>query len=171
MYKAFVLLIWLTIIIGTGACSKDGGGPNSKLTEMGGSPHNAGGNHSPDFNLVEIIKGKTFAEKKSVTIGDAFDGYKYFVKKEWKQSPASNGKTYIDFIGWFDTKSFDIKDVQDGTSARGIDVKFAVYKDGSYGVVMVSRLEARSDGKLYENILDNRDAILTRIYENREIGF
>lgn len=171
MYNVLVLLISFTIIFGVGACSKDGGGENGKPAEVNHSPHNTGGNESADFNLVEIVKSKSFAGNASITIGNAFDGYKYFTKKEWKQSPASNGKTYIDFIGWFDTKSIDAKAMKDGVSARGIDVKFAVYNDGSFGVVMVSRLEAKSDGKMYEYLLEDRAAILTKIYGNKEIAF
>lgn len=171
MYNGLVLLISFAIIFGISACTKEGGGPNGKPAKAGRSPHNSGGNESSDFNLVEIIKGKSFEGNKSITIGNAFDGYRYFAKKEWKQSPSSNGKTYIDFVGWYKTGILDAAIGNNHNAVKGVEVKFVINRNGEFYVAMVSRIETGADGKLFLYPIENPKSIMDAIYANNEIKF
>lgn len=171
MYNALVLLISFTIVFGIGACSKEGGGPNGKPAEAKHSPHNSGGNESADFNLIEIVKGKSFDQNKSITIGNAFDGYKYFSRKEWKQSPASNGKIFIDFVGWYKAGILDAVVSNNRNAVKGVEVKFVITPNGEFYVAMVSKLETGADGKLVAHPMEDPKSFMDTIYTNKEMKF
>ncbi|WP_145017505.1 hypothetical protein [Geobacter argillaceus] len=121
--------------------------------------------------IADALKDKTLAGYESTTIGTAFDSYKYFTKKEWKETSAQNGKIYIDFIGWVGTNALDAVSIKDGVSARGIDVKFVINPDGSFFVGMVSKIDAKTDGTFYSYPLEDSAGLLTKIYANKEIAF
>jgi hypothetical protein len=52
-----------------------------------------------------------------------------------------------------------------------VDIKFVVTPDGSFGLAMISRLEAKTDGNIYSYPLEDSKAIIEKIYGNKEIKF
>lgn len=166
MNKSFLLTVTIAVFLCASACSKDGNGnPDKPSGER--SMHQSSKNETAGSGIADAIKMKTLAGYESTTIGNAFDSYKYFAKKEWKETTAQNGKIYIDFIGWLD----DAGGKTDGVSARALDVKFVINPDGSFIVAMLSKIEAKTDGKLYVYPLEDIGGMLAKIYANKEITF
>jgi hypothetical protein len=120
---------------------------------------------SGDSGLAKAIKNVKLSNYQSKTFGEAVDSYRYFSKKEWKETYSTNGKVYVDFTGWLKNSPFDTSAV----SARGIGIKFLVKADGSYAVVMVSKVEIKTDGNFYSEPLPDISAILNKLYGNIEI--
>ena len=121
--------------------------------------------------VVAAIRGKTLAGFKTVTIGEAFDTYRYFDKKEWKESRSTNGKIYVDFWGWFKESAIDEASRKNGIVARGVEVKFVVNPEGDFYLAMISRVEKGADGAEHDYPIDDKQSILKAIYGNREITF
>jgi len=132
-----------------------------------GAPERPVNPASGDSGLAKVIRGIKLPNYQSKTFGEAVDSYRYFSKKEWKESSSSNGKVYVDFTGWLKKGLFDATRV----SVRGIGIKFLVNPDGSYGVVMVSKVEIKTDGNLYSDPLPDISSILNKLYGNIEIKF
>jgi hypothetical protein len=122
-------------------------------------------------SLARALKKSRLAMYPSKTIGEAFEDYRYFVKREWRETPSVGGRIYVDFTGWFKTGWFDMRAIKERIASRGVGIKFLVNEDGSYGAVMASRVELRNDGKVYSQPLGNLDDILNKIYSNTEIRF
>lgn len=118
-----------------------------------------------DTGLAKVIKNVKLPNFESKTFGEAVDSYRYFAKKEWKETYSSNGKVYVDFTGWLKSSPFDTSSV----SAHGVGIKFIVKSDGSYAVVMVSKVELKTDGYLYSDPLPDISSILKKLYGNIEI--
>ena len=76
----------------------------------------------------------------------------------------------VDFVGWFGPDTLNENDIKDGVTGKGIDVKFVINPDGSYYVLMVSKIEAKSDGKVYGSELQDSTGVLTNIYANKKIS-
>jgi hypothetical protein len=120
-----------------------------------------------ESGLAKALKNAKLANYRSKTIGEAVDGYRYFTKREWKETRTSSGKMYVDFTGWFNKSNFDTSSVVQ----RGVGIKFMVRPDGNYAVVMVSKVEIRTDGVVHSDPLPESSPILNKIYGNTEIKF
>jgi hypothetical protein len=120
-----------------------------------------------ETGLAIVIKNVKLPNHKSKTFGEAVDSYRYFSKTEWKETSASNGKYYVDFTGWLKKNTFDTTAV----SARGVGIKFLVKTNGSYGVVMVSKVELKTDGNYHSEPMPDISSVLNKLYGNIEIKF
>lgn len=118
--------------------------------------------------LAEAVKKKNLLDYPSKTIGEAFGSYSYFNKREWSETFSASGKIYIDFIGWFNTSSLNAQNIKSGISAKGVEVKFVLNPDGPFFVAMVSRVEVKTDGKMYKYPLPDIKYVLDSIYANKE---
>ncbi len=171
MRKTIATGILLAVSFCMNACIKEEQTPKPNQPGQK-SVHGAKDDKAPAGNgLVDVLKGKSLADFSSPTIGQAFDGYAFFTKKEWKEARTSTGKVFVDFEGWFKSSSPGLFSGKGEASVKGIQVKFAVYPDGSYGVVMVSKIIGKGDGtNSYIPVADSK-AILEKIYANKEISF
>lgn len=149
----------------TGTATSNGGHSGTSASPSSNQPV------SGDVAVLETVKKQALPKFSKVTIGNAFEGYSYFKKREWKSIRTNANKYYIDFYGWFDAKIMDANSLKNGISQQGVSVKFVVNQDGSFGVVMVSRVEAKTDGSMYSYPLEDMKSILIKIYENKEIQF
>ena len=165
--KSLLLLFVLVFAIFSGACTKDE--TDSQDKHKAGTSGQSNGAESTTPGLINGIKRGKLVNYQSATIGTAFDSYKYLTNKEWKLEQ-QNKYFVVDFAGWFGPETLNEKDIKDGVTGKGIDVKFVINPDGSYYVLMVSKLEAKSDGKVYGSELQDSTAILTNIYANRKIS-
>ncbi len=134
-------------------------------------PRQSNGAEAPNAGLVNVIKNGKLVNYQSTTIGNAFDSYKYLTKKEWKTESLKSRHFTVEFIGWFEPDILNEKDIKDGVTGRGLDVKFVINPDGSYYVFMVSKIESKSDGKVYGYELQDSTGILANIYANKKIIF
>jgi hypothetical protein len=121
--------------------------------------------------LDEVIKKKILPDFPSMTIGQAFQNYGFFSKQEWSQTRSANDTYYIDCIGWFDTKLLDLTSIKNGIARQGVGFKFMIAQNGTFGLVMVSRIEAMTDGKIYSYPLEDARRFIAKIYEKKEIKF
>jgi hypothetical protein len=147
------------------AKSPHGGAPAGS-----GAPSGRGNSaKAPLMDMTTVLKQATLSAYKDVKIGEAFEKYRYLKKKDWHETRAAAGTFYIDFTGYTPTAWFDFKAKREGISAKGIEVKFVIHSDGTYGVGMISRVEVKSDGKTYRYPLGDAKSVLDAIYANRKI--
>lgn len=139
-----------------------------KLSVHGTAPVQVG---NQEKAMVTVIKKQPLKDFSPTPVGTVIDDYRFFTKKEWSESENSKGTVYVDVTGWMNSNTLDSKSIKNGISARGIQIKFAIYENGAFGVAMVSRVEAKTDGKVYAYPLEDRKGILDRIYANKEISF
>lgn len=171
MFKVAVEGILIVVLFCTVACIKEE--QSSKASQARQiTVHGTKDDKAPVSNgLVDVLKGKSLTDFPAATIGQAFDGYAFFSKKEWRETRTSTGKAFVDFNGWFKSNSTGLFGGKGEESVKGIQVKFAVYPDGSYGVVMASKIVKKADGTdSYEPIPDSK-SVLDKIYANKEISF
>lgn len=123
--------------------------------------------------ILESLKNNHLDVSSTKTIGEAFDAYKYAIKKQWRETPTNGGPYYIDYIGWFDISPFSSVALSEGVVNRGLEIKFAVHEDGETYIAMASRIDIKSDGMRYNTPIDPPEIkkIVAAIYENREITF
>lgn len=131
----------------------------------GGVPEKPVDPATGDSGLAKTIKNVKLPNYQSKTFGEAIGSYHYFSKKEWKETHSLNGSVYVDFTGWLKSSPFDTSSV----TARGVGIKFLVKSDGNYAVVMVSKVEIRTDGNVYSEPLSDISAVLNKLYSNVEI--
>jgi hypothetical protein len=165
--SALVLMLALSVLSWGCTKGKDEGGS----TQKSGPQMHLNEKTAKTVGLTEILKKQKLANYPTATIGEAFDAYTYFPRKEWKEAKPDNGKTYVDFIGWFNPGVLNEKEVKDGIVGRGIQVKFVINPDGSYSAAMVSRLDARPDSRVDVFPIVDSAGVLAKIYENKEIRF
>lgn len=75
---------------------------------------------SPDKN-ISLIKNEVLSFDKSLTIGEAFDGYSFFEDKKWKSFETDRKRQVVQFTGSF--KNADIM------ISEGIDSREKFYKE------------------------------------------
>lgn len=164
MRNTVLIVVVMLVCVPMSAMSKEGARSyqfHGAVTETPGNPADG------EAGLAKAVKKVKLPNYQSKTFGEAVDSYRYFSKKGWKETHSSNGKVYVDFTGWLKNSPFDTRAV----SARGIGIKFLVKSDGNYAVVMVSKVEIRTDGNVYSEPLPDVSTILNKLYGNVEIKF
>jgi len=175
--KTIVAMLCLCALVQTTVWAKEPGVIPAEKMKGGlqvhgsGKPELEGSAATGDSGLAKVIKNAQMPNYPSVTFGKAIDDYRYFTKREWSETRSTNGKIYVDFTGWLKIHFFDFGAIKSGTSARAVGIKFLVKPDGSYGIVMVSRVELKTDGVVYSYPTNNLQETLKMIYENKEINF
>ena len=167
-FKFFYVILVLVVIVFSGACTKES--PKVHDKQNAEKSAQSSGAEKENDGLVNAIKKGQLVNYQSTTIGNAFDSYKYLTKKEWKSESLKNQYITVDFIGWFESDTLNENDIKAGVTGKGLDVKFVINPDGTYYVIMVSKLEAKSDGKIYGEELKNITDILAKIYANKKIS-
>lgn len=152
-----VLIIIMSAALFAGACT------HKPTGAKGNAPVEAA---APQWSVAGVIKGLKLAKFESMTIGNAFDSYKYLKKKEWTWASLKGGEFTVDFIGWAEPTGEEIKA---GLKAKGIDVKFVIEPDGAYYVLMILKLQTGPDGKVSSSPLADTMGILAKIYANDKI--
>ena len=123
--------------------------------------------------ILLALKNNHLEVSSTQTIGEAFDKYKYAIKKEWRETPTKSGPYYIDYICWFDISPLSSVVLKESVIKRGLEIKFAVHESGETYIAMASRVDVKSDGMRYTTPLDPPQIkkFVTAIYENQEITF
>lgn len=114
------------------------------------------------------MKGMKLADYPSKTIGDAFDGYKHFTSREWKETRLPNMKVYLDFTGLQKMGVLDLK-TKKQTASEGVDIKFVINPDGRFYVGMVSKIKIMSDGYIYSTPVEDTKKVLDAIFANKPL--
>ncbi len=167
---ANIVKLCLIALLAAGCIKESSNVPEKTHGEA--KPSNNNVIESTNSDGAKIFKDKKLADYPSATIEEAFGRYAFLAKKEWKVQSSPRGKNvYIDFSGWFDSKTIDSSAKADGVKERGLEVKFVIYPDGSFRAAMVSKLEMKADGKRYAYPDADLNGVLTKIYSNQEIKF
>lgn len=131
-----------------------------------------GSSGKPDnTTFLEVLKKQKLANYPAVTIGVAFDEYRFFSKVTWKETPGTNGRIYCDVTGVIKDKAFKSLFRRDNVATRYLEVKLLVKPSGDYGVIMASRIDVKKDGKIEKFPIPDLKYLLDRIYANEEISF
>lgn len=153
-------------------CAKEGQKPQNVPSKVVSS-HGTGAETKPSDQpqgFVGIVTSQKLPPSNTRTIGTAFDEYRYFSSREWKETRNAAGKVYVDFKGLF-TSAPIAKSVKDGVSRQGVEVKFVVEPNGNFYVGMISRIDIMADGKMYLYPMGDGTKIVEMIYDNKEIAF
>jgi len=123
--------------------------------------------------VLEFLKNNHLEVSSTKTIGEAFDGYTYASKKEWRETQVPNGPFYIDYICWPEVSSTSLTAIKQGLVKRKLEIKFVIHKDGNIYIAMARRIDFKSDGMEYEVVIEPAviKTLVRTIYENREIAF
>lgn len=173
MYKVIISVILCGVTFVMAACSEKKVEPVKKQDTVSAkmSVHGDLSKQTDSVGLDEIVKKNTLPGFPPVPLGKAFSNYTHFTKQEWKETRVANGKSYIDCIGWLDTKKLDVATIKNGISMQGVQFKFVITNEGAFGLSMVSRVEAKTDGNLYFYPLADVKGVMEKIYDNKEIHF
>ncbi len=121
---------------------------------------------------ISMVKKGTLEFDKSISIGQAFDKYKYFKKTEWKELVTDNGKKVVQVEGIVDFKLFPedfyVIDKENIQEAR-IVAQFTINKDDTFNLSYYGQEMIKIDGK--EDAVRLNDYGVKRgikaIYENK----
>ena len=121
----------------------------------------------------DSVKNGVLKIEPSVTVGDAFNGYKYFSTKEWKAFKDSQNRQIVEFRGKVDIDKYSgtslplvgtltkekIKRAKEklGNPVFTYVAQFVVYKNGKtfelrYNGVHISRMDARTGKKKEDDV-------------------
>lgn len=102
-------------------------------------------------DVVSQVKEGVLAFDKSVTVGQALDGYQYFTSTNWSSFETSQGKTIVECSG-------DIKN-----SSMKLTIQFQINKDDTFGLAYAGLWQGE------EEISRGGLRYLRNVYENRVI--
>lgn len=172
MQRFSLIALSLFIILSFG-CSN---GPEGSQTTApkNGSPHSKGPGlqeSPPRQPFVVLVAKQKLPEFSSKTLGAMFDDYRFFSSRDWNETKTATGKVYVDFKGLFVTDALNLELVKKDIARQGVEIKFVVEPDGKFYVGMVSRIEVKTDGKMFMYPLKDGKKIVEQIYGNKEIVF
>ncbi len=172
MQKLFIVVTAALSLTLSGCSGKSPESRQEKGSKSGQKlVHTAADSKGDVVKFMDVLKTKSLPAYPSVTIGGALDSYPYFTRHEWSEIRANNGKIYIDCIGWFDGKALDAATLGRGVTAQGLAVKFVITTDGTFGLVMISKLESGVDGKVSSEPLEDLKGFAERLFGKKEIRF
>ena len=108
---------------------------------------------------VSMIKSGYLEFDKSLTTGQALDGYKYFKTKSWKPFVTEQGRRIVEFTGVVDMDNPDIKNnISKALYDASVPAKFKFYsvrtaiqfvinQDNTFKIQGISVLGTQNDGK------------------------
>lgn len=125
------------------------------------------------ITVVESLKKNSLNGYPQKTIGQAFDAYSKFTTKEWRESRGKDGKYYVDYFGWLPEQSLAPAVKASGVVKQGLNIKFAIQKDGTTYVTLGTKMSQLAGGQVQSDVipLSDVDKILNLIYADRELAF
>lgn len=99
---------------------------------------------------ISMVKKGTLEFDKSISIGQAFDKYKYFKKTEWKELVTDNGKKVVQVEGIVDFKLFpeDFYVIgKENIQEARIVAQFTINKDDTFNLSYYGQEMIKIDGK------------------------
>jgi hypothetical protein len=168
---------------------------DSTVAAMRGAstPAAAKANASPPAtaDYLSIVRNGVLDIDRSVTIGNAFDHYKYFHGPErWNALQTENGRIVVQVEGYIDLGKLDVADVRGAvanfelqlkeaermlTNVRKhivslrVTVEFVIMQDGGFEVRTAGAQAIKPDGALSPELIkkeEDVEKLLRAIYEN-----
>ena len=127
---------------------------------------------SKNDDLTFVKKGHT-SYNTSIAIGDAFDGYKYFGKKEWEAVKTPKGGRFVifkaelnpQFIGEINEACGTKNDPKKKIESQKWSVQFSINKENAIFVTGTQTLSIAADKTQKSGSLN--EALLKSVYENK----
>lgn len=127
---------------------------------------------------VGKVKNGYININKSITVGQAFDGYKFFGKKEWTAEKTDKGLRIVTFKtqvnqAYIDSINKEYKGKvgtiyeKDGLASRTITIQFTVNSDGTFKPSATKSVIILTTGKTIENSVMEFE--VENIYQNKLI--
>lgn len=150
----FVVVSIVMLAIGTVGCSKSGGGD------------------------VGLVKNGYMDIDKSITVGQAFDGYKYFTKKEWKAYKTEQGRRMVEFNGEFNINVPDSTQfTKDNIASSTIKLLFLINSDNTFEIVGGEQKNKKKNGENIDIMMDSNtimqmgmNSFIIPIYKNMNVN-
>lgn len=149
-------------------------------------------------NDEALIRNGYLDVDKSLTIGKAFDGYKYFKSKSWKAFKSDNGRRIVQFDGSFNLSSDKVvehcfqmlkaiggspgdpekKEIQDAVTKNKINekfksldlvVQFAINPDKRFEIKYMGIKTNFQGQEKEQNIGEGSEQTLKEIYDNQPL--
>ena len=124
-----------------------------------------------------IVKDGILDIDKSVTVGQAFDKYKYFKKVEWDDFETENGRDIVEVKGTFSDDYIDTKNeiVQNKLKSVILTTQFQINKDETFEIYAIDIEMTGENGKVV-NVGDGAsfvmiNQLLLEIYQNKIPSF
>jgi hypothetical protein len=124
---------------------------------------------------VALVKNGYLEFDKSITVGQAFEGYKFFTKKEWKAIKTEQGRKVIEFKGLLDLNNPNNNSPlfnQRKPSAVALVVRFIINADKTFEFADATMYGTVEDGSIQESGKlwnDYGERIVRSIYNNESI--
>lgn len=99
---------------------------------------------------ISLVKNGTLELDKSITIGQAFDKYKYFKNTEWKELVTDNGKKIVQVDGIIDKDRMVY--FKDRFKEIRITAQFTINPDDTFKFSYYGSQLTGLDGTMGENI-------------------
>lgn len=97
---------------------------------------------------ISSVKDGTMDFDSSITVGDAFDNYSYFVSTDWKSFETSNGRKIVEVKGFFSDKYPIFQKLKrNGVEELSLTVQFKVNKDDSFEISAIEMSAKNSVGE------------------------
>ena len=129
---------------------------------------------------LELVKTGTLEFDNSVTVGDAFDGYKYIKNPTWTTFQTDQGRTIVQMSAGVDPKDYSgtmipgVWEIDDQTAAYlnkngkfTYKVQFAVGKDGKTFSVHFVGIDAKFSALETKEIPDEKLETVQAAYNNQ----
>jgi hypothetical protein len=81
-----------------------------------------------------VVKNGTLDFDKSITVGQAFDKYKYFSSTKWKSFSTDNGKKIVEVEGVFKNEYLQHMAWEDQFASVSLIVQFTINKDDTFEI-------------------------------------
>jgi hypothetical protein len=125
---------------------------------------------------VSTIKNGTLEFDKSITVGQAFDKYKYFSSTKWKSFSTDNGRKIVEVKGDFKNEYLKHMRWEDQFASASLLVKFTINKDDTFEIsALALDFLTRNGDKKRQDIGANLTArqlntLLSELYNNKPIS-
>ena len=127
-------------------------------------------------NDVSTIKNGTLEFDKSITVGQAFDKYKYFSSTKWKSFSTDNGKKIVEVKGDFKNEYLQHMKWEDKFASASLIVQFTINKDDTFEIsALAFDILTRNGDKKREDVgasLTKRqfNTFLKELYNNKPLS-
>jgi len=108
---------------------------------------------------IDIVKNGTLKIDNSLTVGEAFDNYKYFSSTSWKTFKTSNGRKVVEVKCKLTNEWLKIHGLEGKIKNYIMIVQFVINKDNSFKIASVGMDITENNGK--KTITDSKSAHLT----------
>jgi hypothetical protein len=132
---------------------------------------------SKDKDLIEKVKNIYFVKiDKNVTVGKAFDTYKYFKKTNWTAFKDRKDRNYVQFVGSIDLDkkkliNQSISDEINQIQEINVVAQFIVNNDDTIELKFFGTEILTNDGEKASEGFSERGSILKTIYQDQDLAY